>query len=269
MYQLNIDTYSDVADIRYDTNNEYHFDHTRAYRDEELIASLYEFLLQHSEVIERMYESSRTVTAWSEGWAIEDLYNKITNEDFSIDTVRYICHQQYSRVVNKAVDSSILFSTMLHNNVISQYKTDGVITCAHHTPDLNSFLQADVRNKEYRNYLNYDLNYHYAFVTVEKGYYYDYMCGLRSIKHGATNFNRVDSAHSYEYEIEIFPRLFPNCVQFDWKVLFFDQDKDLWEELFDYFGKIHIWNEYKDIILRNINNYTNKNNFIIDNHIQL
>lgn len=265
MYQLNIDAYSDAMDVRCDPNNEYNFDHTNAYKCEELISKFYKFLLTYSETIKNMYESSHDVVQWSEGWAIEDLYYRITDENFSIDKVRNMCYQQYARIANKAVTGSILFSTQLHNKIISQYKAGGIVTCAHHAPDLYSFLQADMRNTEYRNYLNYNLNYHYALITVEKGYYYDYICELRSIKHDIDKSSFID--HSHETEIEIFPRLFPNCVQFDWKVLFIDQDEDLWEELFAYFGKTHIWNEYKDTILKNISEYTIENNLIIDNHI--
>lgn len=266
MYQLNIDAYLDATDIHGDSNNEYYFNHTYAYRHDAVIYPLYEFLLQNLEAVKAVYESSRSVADWSEGWAIEDLYYRTIDENFSIDTVRNMCHQQCSRIANKAISGSVLLSTQLHNKIISQYKTDGIITCAHHMPDLYPFLQIDMRNKEYRNYLNYELNYHYALITVEKGYYYDYICGLRSRKHGVANFNLGE--HSYETEIEIFPRLFPNCVQFDWKVLFIDQDAGLWEELFNYFDKTHVWNEYKDVILKNISEYTIENNLIIDNHIQ-
>lgn len=260
MQHLNIDAYKEM---NFDKNNEYFFNHTDAYKHRDVVIPFYEFLSNSLDLITTMNESVKTAKDWSEGWAVSDLYERRTSNEFSLEAVTHMCHQQYSRIANGAVKGTILFSTRLHNNIISQYKSDGIITCAHHTPDLYAFLHADMHNKSYRDYLNNDLNYYYGFIHIEKSDIeaYNYINRIRSIKH-----NRDISkfgVNTYEREIEIFPKLFPNCKLFNWRVLFLEFNEDLWEELFVYFDKEQNWKNYKNDIIENVREYTEKNNKLL------
>ena len=262
MHQLHIDEFRG-ATLSPNDRNEFFFDHTKAYRNDTLYAKYYDFLDRHKKCIADMYSSAKNVTAWSEGWAISYLYDFVFSDEFTRKNIEHIPHQQFTRIANSAVGNSVRFTTQLHNDIISEYKKDGIIVCAHHTPDLYAFLHADLYNRDYKNYLNNELNYYYGFINIRKDdtEVYDYINQIRAIKR---NRNISDfGSNTYEREVEIFPRLFPNCQLFDWRALFLEFNEDLWEELFVYFEKEHNWKDYRNDIIDNVKSYTDKNNKLL------
>ena len=274
MYMLSYDTYGN--NMNHDSgDNEYFFDHTHKFRDNILKNNFFEFVQVNKDKIISANSSWKNLHKYRKGvvsifvdtWIYQS-FKELT--ELSIDELGWLDFSIYCRIPWHNIDNSVMLSTTLHNDIISNYsnKNYKYLTCARHTPDTMAFYGARPFNSEnkFLNHLQNGMNYEFGFIDFDfNSDAFKYVVLLRYGKHLSVapshvlNYLKTSLHDVFSKEVAKVKALFPNHTSFKWEELFFDKNTDTWERLFEYYDRKSVWDTYKSEIMEHVNHYMYEN----------
>jgi len=268
--QLHIDT-----NITYHVNekNEYFFEHCKAYTDVDYSTSdsTYVYLKDNMDIIYQLAHDIKQLKniIWEDRWFLSllvSLLNDIKSMDYSFckHIIDGLDKPLLARICIPKVKNSVLISTGYHNKILAKFKQENIIICGRHVPDINNYLNVDPLNKDFKNYLNNDINYNFGYIGFdENSKSHEYVTKLRSLKHNDNTLFAMKNS-LYQKEVIRIKKLHPEHENFDWGLLFFEKAEDEWERLFCYYEKKQQWDTYKTQIIENVNLYMENNDRVLD-----
>ena len=273
MYMLYYDTHGN--NLNYDaSDNEYFFDHTHLFRDNILKNNFFEFVQVNKDKIISTKSSWNNSNKYRKGTAsmfVDTwLYQSLGGlTKLSIYELGWLDFSIYCRIAWHHIDDSVMLSTTLHNDIISNYsnKNYKYLTCARHTPDTMAFYGARPFNSEnkFLNHLQSGMNYEFGFIDFDFNDMFKYVTMLRYGKHSSVapknvlDYLKTSPRDVFAKEVTKIKELFPNHVSFKWEELFVDKNTDTWERLFEYYDRKSIWDNYKSEIMEHVNHYMYEN----------